>query len=100
MVSALWALLGVQRVTDVLPDDQRLLALLRESRRYQNEVSTALAGQVLEALWELLRGFQRADDASKGDLLRELLREDPHEVRRPAHHADATGVHPTPRIAV
>lgn len=80
MVSALWALLGVQRVTDVLPDDQRLLALLRESRRYQNEVSTALAGQVLEALWELLRGFQRADDASKGDLLRELLREDPHEV--------------------
>ena len=80
MVSALDALLGVNRVTDVLPDDQRLPALLRESRRYQNEVSTALAGQVLEALWELLRGFQRADDDSKGVLLGAALREDPHEV--------------------
>jgi hypothetical protein len=80
MVSALWELLGVRRVTDVLPEDQRLPALLRESRRYQNEVSTALAGQVLEALWELLRGFQRADDDSKGELLREALRQDPHEV--------------------
>ena len=80
MVSALWALVGVGRVTDVLPEDQRLPALLRESRRYQNEVSTALAGQVLEALWELLRGFQRADDDSKGDLLRESLRQDPHDV--------------------
>lgn len=80
MVSALSALLGFGRVSDLLPEDQRLPALLRESRRYQNEVSTALAGQVLEALWELLRGFQRADDDSKGELLREVLREDPHEV--------------------
>jgi hypothetical protein len=80
MVSALWELLGVRRVTDILPEDQRLPALLRESRRYQNEVSTALAGQVLEALWELLRGFQRADDDSKGELLREALRQDSHDV--------------------
>jgi hypothetical protein len=80
MVSALYALLGVERVTDVSVDEQRLPALLRESRRYQNEVSTALAGQVLEALWELLRGFQRADDDSKGELLREALRQNPGEV--------------------
>lgn len=80
MVGALDALLGVIRVTDVLPDEQRLPALLRESRRYQNEVSTALAGQVLDALWELLRGFQRANDDSKGALLGEALRDDPHEV--------------------
>jgi hypothetical protein len=80
MVSALYALLGVERVTDVSVEEQRLPALLRESRRYQNEVSTGLAGQVLEALWELLRGFQRADDDGKGELLREALREDPHEV--------------------
>jgi hypothetical protein len=80
MVSALYALLGVERVTDVSVEEQRLPALLRESRRYQNEVSTALAGQVLEALWELLRGFQRADDDSKGELLREALREEPGAV--------------------
>lgn len=80
MVSALYALLGAERVTDVLQEDQRLPALLRESRRYQNEVSTALAGQVLDALWELLRGFQRADVDSKGDLLDAALRDDPHEV--------------------
>jgi len=80
MVSALYALLGAGRVTDVLPEDQRLPALLRESRRYQNEVSTALAGQVLDALWELLRGFQRADADSKGDLLGAVLRDEPHEV--------------------
>jgi hypothetical protein len=80
MASALYALLGVVRVTDLSPEDQRLPALLHESRKYQNEVSTELAGQVLEALWELLRGFQRADDDSKGELLRGALRDDPHEV--------------------
>lgn len=80
MASALPALLGYPRISDLSVEEQRLPALLRESRRYQNEVSTALAGQVLEALWELLRGFQRADDDSKRDLLREVLREDPHEV--------------------
>jgi len=80
MVSALYALLGVERITDVSVEEQRLPALLRESRKYQNEVSTALAGQVLEALWQLLRGFQRANDDTKGELLREALGEDPHEV--------------------
>jgi hypothetical protein len=80
MVSALWALLGAPRVTGQLSEDQRLPALLHESRKYQNEVSTELAGQVLEALWELLRGFQRADDDSKSELLREALRDDPKEV--------------------
>ena len=80
MVGALYELLKATHVTDVLPEPQRLPALLRESRRYQNEVSTELAGQVLEALWELLRGFQRADDDSKGELLREVLRESPREV--------------------
>ena len=43
-------------------EPQRLPALLKESRKYQNEVSTELAGQVLEALWELVRGFQRANE--------------------------------------
>jgi hypothetical protein len=80
MAGALDALLGVDRVTDVLPDAQRLPALLKESRKYQNVVSTRLAEQVLEALWQLLRGFQRANDESKGELLAEALRENPQEV--------------------
>ncbi len=49
--------------------------LLKESRRYQNEVSNRLAEQVLDALWELLRGFQAADDLSGGGLLGEQTRE-------------------------
>jgi hypothetical protein len=80
MAGALYAVLGMERVTDVLPDAQRLPALLKESRKYQNVVSTRLAEQVLEALWELLRGFQRANDESKGALLADALRENPQEV--------------------
>jgi hypothetical protein len=80
MAGALPALLGVERVTDLLPAAQRLPALLEESRKYQNDVSTALAGQVLEALWELVRGFQFANDASGRQLLAHTLREAPHEV--------------------
>ena len=41
-----------------------------------------LAEQVLHALYELLRGFQAAHDASKGELLREPLAEHPDEVYR------------------
>lgn len=80
MAGALYALLGERRVTDALPDAERLPALLHESRKYQNVVSTKLAEQVLEALWELLRGFQRANDETKGQLLAEALRESPQEV--------------------
>ena len=80
MAGALYALLGERRVTDALPDAERLPALLHESRKYQNVVSTKLAEQVLEALWELLRGFQRANDETKGALLAEALRESPQEV--------------------
>lgn len=80
MAGALAALLAVERVTDLLPAPQRLPALLEESRKYQNDVSTALAGQVLEALWELVRGFQSANEASKRELLAHALREAPSEV--------------------
>ena len=45
-----------------LPRPQRLVALLEDSRKYQNEVSERLAQQVLHALYELLRGFQAAHD--------------------------------------
>ena len=52
------------------------------SRVFQNEVSERLAEQVLHALYELLRGFQTAHDASGGELLRRPLAEHPDEVYR------------------
>ncbi len=48
---------------------RRLTTLLSESRKYQSTVSNALAGQVLEALHELLRGVQAADEAANGRIL-------------------------------
>lgn len=64
------------------PRHQRLPALLEDSRKFQNEVSERLAQQVLHALYELLRGFQAAHDASRGALLRETLAAHPDEVYR------------------
>jgi len=59
------------------PPEATLPAILAESRRYQNLVSTRLSQQVLNALYELLRGFQAADDQSHGELLADVLDEDP-----------------------
>jgi len=63
-----------------LPRAQRLAALLEDSRKFQNEVSERLAEQVLHALYELLRGFQAAHDASSGELLRQPLAEHADQV--------------------
>ncbi len=79
--TALRLLLSEQRLL-TLPSTQRLIALLEDSRKFQNEVSERLAEQVLHALYELLRGFQAAHDASKGNLLRDALAEHPDEVYR------------------
>jgi hypothetical protein len=81
ILTALRLLLSQQRLL-ALPKHQRLAALLEDSRRFQNEVSDRLAEQVLHALYELLRGFQAAHDASKGELLRRPLAENPGEVYR------------------
>lgn len=81
MCSALRGLLGQQRLLVGAPD-RRLGALLLRSRRYQNRVSDQLADQVLHALYELLRGFQAADDAEGGALLDLALEDDPDEVYR------------------
>lgn len=80
MAGALCALLDEERVSALGLESQRLPALLRESRKSQNDVSTDLAGQVLEALWELVRGFQQANDSTQGHLLGEALREDSRDV--------------------
>lgn len=79
--TALRLLLFEQRLLS-LPRQQRLAALLADSRKFQNEVSEQLAKQVLHALYELLRGFQAAHDASGGALLREALDDNPDEVYR------------------
>ena len=81
ILTAMRALLGEDRLL-LLPREHRLAALLRDSRKYQNEVSERLAEQVLHALYELLRGFQAAHDASKGRLLARPLADDPDHVYR------------------
>ncbi len=77
--AALHMLLSTERLFS-LPEKQRLPAILADSRKYQNVVSTQLAEQVLAALYELLRGFQAADDAVKGQLLHDILAKDPNQV--------------------
>lgn len=77
--SALLMLLSAPRLFS-LPEKQRLPAILLESRKYQNVVSNLLAEQVLAALYELLRGFQAADDATQGQLLKVVLAKEPDLV--------------------
>jgi hypothetical protein len=77
--AALHMLLCEERLFS-LGEKERLAAILADSRKCQNYVSTELAQQVLAALYELLRGFQAADAATKGELLREVLAEDPNHV--------------------
>ena len=79
--AAMRNLLGEQRLLAV-PPDQRLPALLARSRKFQNEVSERLAEQVLHALYELLRGFQAAQHASRGELLKTALADSPNDVYR------------------
>jgi N-6 DNA Methylase len=79
--SAFHMLLNAERLYSVAKSE-RLPAILENSRKYQNVVSTQLANQVLEALYELLRGFQAANDQSQGELLRSDLDKDPDHVYR------------------
>ncbi|PQO38865.1 SAM-dependent methyltransferase [Blastopirellula marina] len=79
MFAALHMLLCADRMF-TLGEKQRLPAILENSRKYQNTVSTKLAEQVLAALYELMRGFQAADDVRQGDLLREVLTNAPNHV--------------------
>ena len=77
--AALHMLLCEERLFS-LGEKQRLPAILADSRKYQNVVSTQLAEQVLAALYELVRGFQAADEQAKGVLLHDVLAEDPNHV--------------------
>ena len=62
------------------PTEARLPALLAKSREYQGTVSVDLAEQVLDALYELLRGFQAANEHEKGELLRDVLADNPDSI--------------------
>lgn len=75
MLGGLKLLLGAVRLF-IEGDDRRLPALLSKSRETQAAVSTALAGQVLGALHELLRGF----DVAEPDLVRDLATTQPSHV--------------------
>ena len=72
ILAALLLLLGRDRMF-TLGRAQRLPALLEKSRKYQNQVSTELAEQVLAGLHALLRGFQEAHAHSGERLLQEWL---------------------------
>lgn len=62
------------------PKGQSLIEILELSRKYQAQVSIELSGQVLAALYELLRGFQTANDDENGKLLEKTLKENPQLV--------------------
>lgn len=75
MLAGLKLVLGAFRLFNA-PAEQRLRALLKQSRDAQAAVSTALAEQVLGALHELLRGFH----ATEPDAISGLARRDPHHL--------------------
>ena len=64
------------------PRNHRLAGLLHASRKYQNVVSERLSEQVLQGLYELLRGFQSAHEKSHRTLLAHELGRDPDNVYR------------------
>jgi hypothetical protein len=75
MLAGLKLVLGAFRLFNA-PSVQRLRALLKASRDAQAAVSTALAGQVLGALHELLRGL----NAAEPELIQELARHRPQHL--------------------
>jgi hypothetical protein len=62
------------------PTPARLPTLLAKSRDFQATVSTALAQQVIDAAFELVRGFQAANETAGGGLLETVLATKPNEV--------------------
>lgn len=79
ILAAFHLLLGRERLLTA-PGEARLPALLARSREYQSRVSATLAQQVLDALYELLRGFQGANERTSGELLRSVIERRPDDV--------------------
>ncbi len=81
MFAGLRLLLGREQVLDASPG-LRLVDVIQASRGYQAVVSEELADQVLAGLWELLRGFQRADEltADGARVVSNLAVRDPQQL--------------------
>ncbi|WP_414571611.1 Eco57I restriction-modification methylase domain-containing protein [Nostoc sp. CCY 9925] len=79
ILGAMEMLLSADRLFNV-PSDRRLSAILEKSRKYQSDVSIKLAEQVLEALWDLLRGFQIADATTKSSLVSDIATTAPQHI--------------------
>jgi hypothetical protein len=81
MFAGLRLLLGREPVLDASAG-LRLVDVIQASRGYQAVVSEELADQVLAGLWELLRGFQRADELTAGgeSALADLAVRDPQQL--------------------
>ena len=82
MFAGLRLLLGREAVLDA-SSGLRLVDVIEASRNYQAVVSEELADQVLAGLWQLLRGFQRADQLSAAQdktLLGDLPERDPQAL--------------------
>ena len=79
ILGAMEMLLCADRLFNV-KSDRRLSAILEKSRKYQNDVSIKLAEQVLEALWDLLRGFQIADATTKSRLVSDIATTTPQHI--------------------
>lgn len=62
------------------PEKETLPAILQKSRDFQANVSTELASQVLDGLYELLRGLQSANFKSDGKLLADTLARRPDAI--------------------
>jgi hypothetical protein len=79
LLGAMEMLLGGDRLFNA-SENRGLNDILAASRKYQSEVSTELSKQVVDALWELLKGFQEADQASGGAVLGNLPETDPQQI--------------------
>lgn len=79
VLAGLHLLLSGYRIVSA-PTAARLLTLCVRSRDFQATVSTTLAGQVIDAAFELIRGLQAAHEHSHGVLLANVLARRPNEV--------------------
>ena len=83
MIAALEMLLGPDRLFEGGSKNLRLKKLMEQSRKEQNEVSTRLSEQVLDALWILVRGFDDAESKAKSagqSIFYDLPENDPSHI--------------------
>lgn len=80
MLSALWVLLGPDRVLGGIPGTPTTLELLQRSRDRQADVTTQLGAQLLEGLQILLEGFEVAERRDNFGTLRHALGQEGNHV--------------------